>query len=631
MTYYDAEIEYLEGTGVQYIDTEIIPTLQYSFECGFYYVSYDNVTDSSATLFGCQSTWITESFTLLVTPSKTGLYNCWGNKYTSIEKSTNTTYWNTLIGVWHTLEFKNKETYIDGIKKLSAVSNTSGEPTLSIHLFNCQRNGNPTFGKGSIKRISYAKIFNENGILLIDLIPVRIGSVGYMYDKVSDRLFGNAGTGSFVLGPDVAGWPGVTGKPKVSSIRRQMIQLMPKYKKEIVLPEGYIKCDWIANTTNCYIDTGVYVNANYSVEAITKISTYASGGWNTMFGTRNGSTSRFTIRDSNNSTSFAFHRSKANNVNYESYECQLNRTDRLDWKTYGIYKNTCKIDGEVIHTFSEATNTTSFNHKLFLFALNSSGAPGDYGYYYMKSCKIWDNFDTLVRNYIPAYEESTKKFGLYDLVNNTFVTSGNNNLFIGNLRNSDLPPTYTEVDYLRFTGNQQIEIISNVSPSDCFEIEWKYNSMNVQQRILSSPDSVLAGNNVFDIYINGSSQYAFNYGAEPKWVTTSTAAHLGRCYVKFDGLNKSFIIYTSGTSKTISLTSYTEAANENKYVIGSRDNANFAFADLYSLKKYENGVLVQDLIPCYNNLGKFGLYDVIQRTFWTSTNNTSLTGGYLNT
>lgn len=334
-----------------------------------------------------------------------------------------------------------------------------------------------------------------------------------------------------------------------------------------------------------------------------------------MFGTRNGTTSRFTIRDSNNSTSFAFHRSKANNVNYESYECQLNRTDRLDWKTYGIYKNTCKIDGEVIHTFSEATNTTSFNHKLFLFALNSNGAPGDYGYYYMKSCKIWDNFDTLVRNYIPAYEESTKKFGLYDLVNNTFVTSGNNNLFIGNLRNSDLPPAYTEVDYLRFTGNQQIEIMSNVSPSDCFEIEWKYNSMNVQQRILSSPDSVLAGNNVFDIYINGSSQYAFNYGAEPKWVTTSTAAHLGRCYVKFDGLNKSFIIYTSGTSKTISLTSYTEAANENKYVIGGRDNANFAFADLYSLKKYENGVLVQDLIPCYNNLGKFGLYDVIQRTF----------------
>jgi hypothetical protein len=36
----------------------------------------------------------------------------------------------------------------------------------------------------------------------IDLVPVRIGNVGYMYDKVSGKLFGNAGTGNFILGPD---------------------------------------------------------------------------------------------------------------------------------------------------------------------------------------------------------------------------------------------------------------------------------------------------------------------------------------------------------------------------------------------------------------------------------------------
>ena len=37
----------------------------------------------------------------------------------------------------------------------------------------------------------------------MDLVPVRIGSTGYMYDKVSGNLFGNSGTGSFILGPDV--------------------------------------------------------------------------------------------------------------------------------------------------------------------------------------------------------------------------------------------------------------------------------------------------------------------------------------------------------------------------------------------------------------------------------------------
>lgn len=35
------------------------------------------------------------------------------------------------------------------------------------------------------------------------LIPVRIGQVGYMYDQVYGTFYENAGTGSFVLGPDI--------------------------------------------------------------------------------------------------------------------------------------------------------------------------------------------------------------------------------------------------------------------------------------------------------------------------------------------------------------------------------------------------------------------------------------------
>jgi hypothetical protein len=35
-----------------------------------------------------------------------------------------------------------------------------------------------------------------------DLIPVRVGQVGYMYDKVSETLL-SAATGSFIIGNDV--------------------------------------------------------------------------------------------------------------------------------------------------------------------------------------------------------------------------------------------------------------------------------------------------------------------------------------------------------------------------------------------------------------------------------------------
>ena len=44
----------------------------------------------------------------------------------------------------------------------------------------------------------------NNGVLVRDFIPVRVGQTGYLYDRITRRLFGNKGTGSFVLGPDVA-------------------------------------------------------------------------------------------------------------------------------------------------------------------------------------------------------------------------------------------------------------------------------------------------------------------------------------------------------------------------------------------------------------------------------------------
>lgn len=42
----------------------------------------------------------------------------------------------------------------------------------------------------------------DAGELVRDYIPVRVGTTGYLYDKVSGELFGNQGTGDFILGPD---------------------------------------------------------------------------------------------------------------------------------------------------------------------------------------------------------------------------------------------------------------------------------------------------------------------------------------------------------------------------------------------------------------------------------------------
>ena len=42
----------------------------------------------------------------------------------------------------------------------------------------------------------------RDGEKVADIIAVRKDGVGYMYDRVSGQLFGNSGTGAFIVGPD---------------------------------------------------------------------------------------------------------------------------------------------------------------------------------------------------------------------------------------------------------------------------------------------------------------------------------------------------------------------------------------------------------------------------------------------
>lgn len=49
----------------------------------------------------------------------------------------------------------------------------------------------------------YSCKWTLNGNLIYDLIPVRVGQVGYLYDKVSGELFGNDGSNDFIIGGDI--------------------------------------------------------------------------------------------------------------------------------------------------------------------------------------------------------------------------------------------------------------------------------------------------------------------------------------------------------------------------------------------------------------------------------------------
>ena len=187
---YDAEIEYLEssGSGTQRINIpNVIPT------------DYDNTFETKITFLGYTTTtqWIFW-FTAFINDNS--------NTYRIIRNS-NT---NNSVLVYNGTKGAN------GGSSISVAIGTTYDikiyPTYA--LFNNTRvnlgtlRGNPNTG--------YLKLFNSNVKLrfynfkytkgdnvVLDMIPVRVGQVGYMYDKVSGQLFGNSGTGNFILGNDI--------------------------------------------------------------------------------------------------------------------------------------------------------------------------------------------------------------------------------------------------------------------------------------------------------------------------------------------------------------------------------------------------------------------------------------------
>jgi hypothetical protein len=90
---------------------------------------------------------------------------------------------------------------VNGINYIT-VTSSSWTSDLNFYLFTLNNNGS-TANPGDGLCFHCGKIWSS-GNLVRDYIPVRKNRVGYLYDKVSGELFGNANSsGSFTYGNDV--------------------------------------------------------------------------------------------------------------------------------------------------------------------------------------------------------------------------------------------------------------------------------------------------------------------------------------------------------------------------------------------------------------------------------------------
>ena len=191
---YDAQIEYLQSSGTQYIDTGIYGANDLDFEISFKGSNRDN-------FYGVMGDRYSSSSRRYTVITSTNSYTNVGSYITVGTNSNQVTSSGTyLSNVKHAYKKVGTTIYADdhNIGSLGTISSFTTPNT--IILFGMRDNG--TLANMLYGYIYYCKL-SKNGTLLRDFIPVRVGTTGYMYDKVSGQLFGNDGTGDFILGNDI--------------------------------------------------------------------------------------------------------------------------------------------------------------------------------------------------------------------------------------------------------------------------------------------------------------------------------------------------------------------------------------------------------------------------------------------
>lgn len=194
------QLEYIESTGTQYIDTGFKPNNNTRVVAEFMATSY--ITDKptwQSTLFSVRTSGNLEAYGEFVCSqdSPNGLRSDYGTN--TNEQSCGT---NLLLKKIKVDKNKNVTTYTYNGTVLSTIitSVQTFSTPYSLWLFRINDAGRP-LGASNIRLYS-CKIY-DNDTLVRDFVPVLdYAGIPCMYDQVEGKLYYNKGTGEFVAGPE---------------------------------------------------------------------------------------------------------------------------------------------------------------------------------------------------------------------------------------------------------------------------------------------------------------------------------------------------------------------------------------------------------------------------------------------
>lgn len=592
-------LTYIESTGTQYINTEIIPANKIiSTEAKFQLTSEGT---AAPTLIGSGVTDGTDNCRLF------GIYQ---SKWRIKLSGTNWQSSNNIDTHIHIIRINfSNGSFLDNNKILNnqvTISLTNNKP---LYIFDDNNGGGTEF----CGKVYYLTLYNNNN-LIGDYRPARRDSDGVlgMYDLVSRTFKTNSGSGTFIAGPPLA-----IGKGGGKS-----------------LPEEYQQVEWLQSTGTQYINAGLATTATQKFKV--KWSDWtnsesmaalfgSTGQWGNTFLRYNGVSFLTTTSPSYKATSV-------------TGTC---------WGEIELYSNGTAPVGTINGSISMTSysNTDGVGNNLTIFR---GGANNKYAVAKLMYLQVYDG-STLQRYFFPCYRKSDMKPGMYDVVNGVFYTNAGSGEFIlgptvntgytwepnANINYALIPSIYRQVEYLESTGTQYINT------------NYAYNSTNNTYKVqckFQMTTAIYAYQAVYGAYTDENSN-AFRLlranNNTSLLITTNGKAGGNNNNQNIGSIFDLCTIDHSYDSYTIS-----NLTTENSWTNSSPSHGNgndttstfclFAQASgsclsavrIYNFKLYDNNKLERYMIPCYRKSdSKPGMYDVVHNVFYTNNGSGEFTLG----
>lgn len=373
-------LNYIEGTGVQYINTGIAENAAHGVEM-------ECLVTGMATNWQSLLSGTLDNFTIgSVDANKNSFYLrlrttevCRPSGMYSDQKNT--------------ISIKNGAVYLNGSHVGTYTHGALSTATGALYIF--ANNALSRYGK---MRLYGLKIYDANGNVSRDFIPCKYGNSIGLFDNVTQAFYGNAGTGTFMYGNKGG---------------------------------SYQWLDYIQNTGVEYINTGYPAPEGFISEAVVEYTSTTGGGY--VLGSHNISAPYGRNGYGLNGSGY-FEIGTGDTCPGSSFLASANTR-------YTIKASTVKGDSYMDVNGSRAITTTDSTSRctdnVYVFSNqysqyhNSNCAP-----FRLYSLKFWLPNGTLIRDFVPCISPSGK-VGLYDKVTKRFYgNSGKGNLIAGTTKES---------------------------------------------------------------------------------------------------------------------------------------------------------------------------------------------------